>query len=305
MRQGRVETNGAWQGRQQGGVKAPPILILPDPTTRFVRTAGRLDTLSAGHPLAAWLSFVARVAEAQHAAAATMDAVAGPTIEAAAQAGLPAVAAASHRRDPAWRDGLATLLDRLDVAASPAPTRAAIAHLRACGADRVEALADAFLRGDPADAAETFFVAAALQVYFTHLAASLPVASLTLLDHRGLCPCCGTTSVAGIVMHSDGSLGARYLHCALCATAWNHTRAVCVTCGQSGGVALKEIDDGDGVAKAETCNDCHSYSKVLYEARDTKVDPVADDLATLSLDLLMAEAGWPRHAANPLLLVGR
>ena len=71
---------------------------------------------------------------------------------------------------------------------------------------------------------------------------------------------------------------------------------------QSGGLALKEIEGDSGLAKAETCNDCRTYSKVLYEARDTGLDPVADDLATLSLDLLVADAGWSRHAPNPLLL---
>jgi Protein involved in formate dehydrogenase formation len=33
------------------------------------------------------------------------------------------------------------------------------------------------------------------------------------------------------------------------------------------------------------------------------VDPFADDLATLGLDLIVAKAGWARHAPNPLLLV--
>jgi FdhE protein len=43
---------------------------------------------------------------------------------------------------------------------------------------------------------------------------------------------------------------------------------------------------------------------MLYQARDIKVDPYADDLAALGLDLLVAEAGWARHAPNPLLLIG-
>jgi FdhE protein len=42
---------------------------------------------------------------------------------------------------------------------------------------------------------------------------------------------------------------------------------------------------------------------MLYQARDMKVDPFADDLATLGLDLLVAKDGWARHAPNPLLLV--
>jgi FdhE protein len=41
----------------------------------------------------------------------------------------------------------------------------------------------------------------------------------------------------------------------------------------------------------------------LYQAKDMQVDPFADDLATLGLDVLVAEAGWARHAPNALLLV--
>jgi FdhE protein len=43
---------------------------------------------------------------------------------------------------------------------------------------------------------------------------------------------------------------------------------------------------------------------MLYQAHDMAVDPFADDFATLGLDVLVAEAGWSRHAPNPLLLVG-
>jgi formate dehydrogenase maturation protein FdhE len=50
---------------------------------------------------------------------------------------------------------------------------------------------------------------------------------------------------------------------------------------------------------AETCDECRSYAKVLYQAQDPDVDPVADDLATLGLDLLVAEADWARHALSP------
>jgi FdhE protein len=57
--------------------------------------------------------------------------------------------------------------------------------------------------------------------------------------------------------------------------------------------------------KAETCNECHTYTKMLYQANDMNVDPFADDLATLGLDFLVADAGWARNAANPLLLIGQ
>jgi FdhE protein len=144
---------------------------------------------------------------------------------------------------------------------------------------------------------------AALQVYFTRVVADLPAASLRLLPQRGLCPCCGSTPVSGVVTASGRTPGARYLHCSLCATAWNHVRAVCITCGEARALSLEGIEGDAGSAKAETCNLCHTYAKMLYQARDMQVDPFADDLATLGLDLLVAEAGWARHAPNPLLLI--
>ena len=43
---------------------------------------------------------------------------------------MPPLAADGHRRDPAWRDGLAMLLDDVDDRTMPAPARAVIADLR-------------------------------------------------------------------------------------------------------------------------------------------------------------------------------
>jgi FdhE protein len=56
--------------------------------------------------------------------------------------------------------------------------------------------------------------------------------------------------------------------------------------------------------KAETCDECATYSKMAYQAKDMQTDPYADDLATLGLDVMVGDAGWSRHAPNPLLLVG-
>lgn len=72
---------------------------------------------------------------------------------------------------------------------------------------------------------------------------------------------------------------------------------MCVTCGGSRAISLKEIDGNASPAKAETCDECHTYAKMLYHAKDMSADPFADDLATLGLDLLVAEAGWSRHAS--------
>jgi len=313
VRQGEVTGTGKWIGNPQGGVTAPEPLILPDPRTRFAATSARLRALCEGHPMQGWLRFMAAVAQAQQDAVASLDSLPTPdlgSVRQAVDARLPPLAADGHSRDLRWREALAVLLDRCAEAspgeAIPAEARAVVRSLRSRDAVAVERLADDFLSGgvEPADAGAALYVAAALQVYFTALAARLPAAELRLLPERGLCPCCGSTPVAGVVTASGPTPGTRYLHCSLCSTAWNHVRAMCVTCGKSGRVELIGIEGDTEAVKAEACGDCQTYAKMLYQAQDTNVDPVADDLASLGLDMLVAEAGWRRHAPNPLVLVG-
>jgi FdhE protein len=310
MRQGEVASKGKWTGNPGGGVKAPVAVILPDLATKFARTAARLDVLAAGHPMSDWLRFMARLTAAQHAVTAAMGplvvGMAQNVVEQAASAGLPPLAADGYRRDPAWRDALAMLLEACDGSAMPVQARVLTENLRNRGVDALEALADGFLHGtvEATDAGAALYVAAALQVWFTRLAACLPASSLRLLPQRGLCPCCGSTPVSGLVTETERTPGARYLFCSLCGTAWNYVRAACITCGLSRSVVLRGIEDDAGAARAETCDDCHTYAKMLYQSRDMNVDPYADDLATLGLDVLVAEAGWSRHAPNPMLLIG-
>jgi FdhE protein len=313
VRQGEVGSTGSWIGNPQGGVDAPAPLVLPDPGQRFAATAARLHELSDGHPMADWLGFMAGLAQAQHGAVATLAPLAAPDVAIvgrAVEARMPPLAADGHRRDPLWRESLAVLLDSSDNGpfdgAVPTEARTVMRGLRARDVAELEKLADDFLSGGVAteDRGAALYVAAALQVYFTGLAGRLSAADLRLLPERGLCPCCGSSPVSGVVTASGRAPGSRYLHCSLCSTAWNHVRAVCITCCKSGAVSLLGIEGDSGAVKAETCGDCRSYAKMLYQAKDMKVDPVADDLATLGLDVLVAEAGWSRHAPNPLLLIG-
>jgi FdhE protein len=309
MRQAQGPPSGKWTGNPSGGVKAPEPLILPDPATGFARSAVRLAALSAAHPMADWLRFTGQVADAQHVVATTLAprAVVAPTVvERAVDARLPPIGVDTHRRDPIWHAGLSRLLDTLEALPLADQPRAAITRLRGDDADAIEALAVRVLCRDldVADLAGALYVAAALQVYFTLTAANLRATSLRLLPQRGLCPCCGSMPVAGIVTATGPTPGSRYLHCSICATAWNHVRAVCITCGDSRTLAQRGIEGDAGAVKAETCDACHTYAKMFYEAHDTQVDPFADDLASLGLDLLIADAGWSRHAMNPWLLIG-
>jgi FdhE protein len=89
-------------------------------------------------------------------------------------------------------------------------------------------------------------------------------------------------------------------------------RVQCTGCGASGkNIAYQSATilahlENDGSAaeaavRAETCEECHAYRKILYQEKDPGVEPLADDLATLNLDLLLGQGGYHRVSGNPLL----
>jgi FdhE protein len=78
-------------------------------------------------------------------------------------------------------------------------------------------------------------------------------------------------------------------------------RITCSHCVSTEGITYHSIEGGSDAVRAETCGKCHTYRKILYQEKDTGVEPVADDLASLALDLLMTEDGFHRVNGNPLL----
>jgi FdhE protein len=161
------------------------------------------------------------------------------------------------------------------------------------------------------EAAAAPLLMGAMQVHGVTLAACFDAGAVRLLDVPGLCPLCGTEPVASRVCANSPYQGYRYLHCSLCATEWHMVRVQCSLCGASGKSiayqsATASSDDNpdlgaESAVRAETCDACHGYRKILYEEKDTAVEPLADDLATLSLDLLLGASGYHRASSNPLL----
>ena len=56
------------------------------------------------------------------------------------------------------------------------------------------------------------------------------------------------------------------------------------------------------LVRAETCDTCRGYVKILQQQENPALDPVADDVATLALDLLLRDLGYRRGAVDPFLL---
>ena len=55
---------------------------------------------------------------------------------------------------------------------------------------------------------------------------------------------------------------------------------------------------------AESCGDCGTYLKIMYQEKDPKVEAVADDLASLVLDARMEQEGFARSSINPFMFPG-
>lgn len=269
---------------------------LPDLATVFARRAERLDALAPGHELEGFLKMIAALVAAQHAALPGLPAgtLPGPT------KGAP-LDPLTLKRDDTWRVALTRILERIDVAALPEPAQQARATLAAASASDLETLADRFLSGDvkASQAAEMVFVAAALQVAWTRMGALLDVAQLNPSD-AGECPACGSPPVAGMIAPGGTKFGHRHLHCSLCATSWRYVRTRCVHCGSTDKISFRQFA-GTSYLRAECCEACQGYSKVFYVESVRTLEPLADDLASLGLDVVVGEEGFSR-VANPFVL---
>jgi FdhE protein len=294
-----------------------PRIRLPARESVFARRAARLRKLAAGSALGDYLQFLAVLVDAQHAALAhlTMPLPTAGQIERSGEHGMPPIHAATWPRAPQWRDTLEFLCAALAAQTSfPAGVSDSIATIRRAAPAWIEAQATSILeaRNEAIDIPVATVVMAALQVHWIALAAHFAADQVKALDVPGVCPLCGTLPVASMVCAHSPYQGYRYLHCALCATEWHMVRVLCSQCGASGkniayhsalGAAADKssIEEGGAAVRAETCEQCHAYRKILYQEKDTGVEPVADDVASVTLDLLLGEEGYHRASGNPLL----
>jgi len=290
---------------QIGEVATPAFVRLPDPQILFQIRAERLRYLATGNTLAPYLAFLAAIADAQHQVQGDLPPVIPPDPEAQRKAHafeMPPLDRLRFAADPVFTATLAAFLPRLAEIEMPEGAAEALQRLRDAGPELQAELIRAVLAQEvPGGAlAEATFIAAALQVHFARLAAGLEAKGMVPVGD-GACPVCGGAPVASMVVGWQGAHGTRYCGCALCGSLWNYVRVKCGLCGSTEGISYQEIEGGAGTVKAETCGKCRGYLKVFQQHKDVGIELVADDVASLGLDLLVRESGFRRGGANPFL----
>jgi FdhE protein len=277
-----------------GDLGEPRYLRSPAGAVLFQRRAERLAALAPGHAAGDFLELLSRLCAAQREAAERLRlSPNGRDLPPARPLDV------SAPPPPEWREALGAILHGLEKVPMPTAAREALHGLARAGAGSLDALAGRILRGElePSDLALAPFAGAGLQVAYGALAAGVASESLERAADAG-CPVCGFPPVAGLVLGDDKL---RYLVCGLCGSEWHLTRLNCALCRKQDHVSYFSVEGDTGPAKAEACDGCRAYTKLLYVEKAPHLEPFADDLATIALDMLMAERGYLRNGRNLFL----
>lgn len=276
-----------------------PAVLFANPKNLYQRRAKRLRDLAKDHPLADYLLFATDVVESQ---LNTLEKNPLPKQDLEHLTGVEPLNAKTFKRDGIWRDYLAEILHEIKPKANE-QVAATIDALEKASTAELEEMANQLLAEEfnLVSSDKAVFIWAALSLYWLQLAQQIPHASrLENTENIHYCPVCGSAPVASMV-HIGSSQGLRYLHCALCESEWNLVRAQCTNCNGHDKLEMWSLNEELALIRAETCGSCESYLKIMFQEKDPNVEAVADDLASIFLDVEMEEKGFARSGLNPFI----
>lgn len=299
-------------GQIEASAVMPPFLHLP-PANLFALRAARLEHLAEGNALGDYLLLIAQLCRVQQQLVDNPPGslpVAEERQRLCISHGLPPLAADGLVREGPWLVWLQALLLHFDSEASGALGEA-LQALRDSDDSQRKGWGTALLAGqyDALPAALVPFIGAALQAAWSSWLLALAAPELKPAGSLAQCPACGSPAMAGVVRNRGKHNGLRYLACSLCACEWHVVRVKCVYCESSKDLRYTSLEDdrhapGKAPLRAECCPQCSSYLKQHYLENDAAAEPLADDLASLALDIRLDEEGFHRLAPNLLLAPG-
>lgn len=285
---------------KKAGEMQPPPLLFANPKNLYQRRAERLRKLAEDSPFMEYLIFAAEIAEAQLKVLQDLPLPKDKRLSAVDFPQVFPLDAKNWQRDEMWLKMLSALLLELKGKVN---IEATIDWLEKASHIELNTLADKLLAQDyhAVSSDKAVFIWAALSLYWLQLTQQLPKnAKKESAAQLQVCPVCGSVPTASVI-HFGSTQGLRYLHCALCESEWNLVRSKCSNCDNSGKVGYWSLDSENAAVKAESCGDCNTYLKVMYQEKDPDVEPIADDLASLFLDMEMEEKEFARSGVNPFL----
>ena len=276
-----------------------PAVLFANPKNLYQRRAKRLRDLAQNHPLSDYLLFAADIVESQ---LSTLEKNPLPPQQFEQLNDIEPLNAKTFKRNSIWREYLTEILDEIKPKANE-QVAATIEFLEKASSAELEEMANKLLAQEfnLVSSDKAVFIWAALSLYWLQAAQQIPhnsqVENAENLHH---CPVCGSLPVTSIVQIGT-SQGLRYLHCNLCESEWNLVRAQCTNCNSHDKLEMWSLDEELALVRAETCGSCESYLKIMFQEKDPHVEPVADDLASIFLDIEMEEKGFARSGLNPFV----
>jgi FdhE protein len=132
--------------------------------------------------------------------------------------------------------------------------------------------------------------------------ASVVVEVLLQVFPPASCPSCSKPPTVSLLREA-GHGSRRSFVCGVCLSERPAPRLGCVACGESRVDALPVYrSEDDELARIDACDTCRAYIKTLDLTRDASACPIADDIASIALDLWARERCYRRIRPNLLRL---
>ncbi|UTO28110.1 formate dehydrogenase accessory protein FdhE [Bartonella harrusi] len=142
----------------------------------------------------------------------------------------------------------------------------------------------------PQQLTEHLFIMGALQIISSLTASQLDPQSL-IPQQNNLCPACGGTHSANLIMDVKPCETLKFCSCLYCGTLWSIPHNQCTSCKTTQNISLHPMENMlNGIFPKgiffETCKACGTYCKQLNQHENPSLDVFADDIATPTLHVL-------------------
>ena len=118
---------------------------------------------------------------------------------------------------------------------------------------------------------------------------------------RAACPSCGAAPLAAVFRDAPEIKGRRTLLCSLCLVEWAFPRTRCPACGEERAEKRPHhVSESWPHIRLEECGSCRTYIKGIDLRENGLAVPIADELASVELDLWAAEQGLSKLRTNLL-----